>query len=186
MRVAMASVLVSLFLFGCGKEEPASTSAADPAPAASANEASAGTTPSGAAPMSAAGASQGDAGTSRNGTANPVADPSGATPPLSSSQSSPRLSPAPGTSDSAATPQNGAENGAKNGAKNGAAPATPARKAATPKAGSADYTIRRGDTLAAIAKKHGLEAKDLARWNGIDDPRRLRIGQKIRLSAPGG
>lgn len=182
MRVAMASVLVSLFLFGCGKEEPASTSAADPAPAASANEAPAGTTPSGAAPMSAAGASQGDAGTSRNGTANPVADPSGATPPLSSSQSSPRLSPAPGTSDSAATPQNGA----KNGAKNDAAPATPARKAATPKAGSADYTIRRGDTLAAIAKKHGLEAKDLARWNGIDDPRRLRIGQKIRLSAPGG
>lgn len=178
MRVAMASVLVSLFLFGCGKEEPASTSAADPAPAASANEAPAGTTPSGAAPMSAAGASQGDASTSRNGTANPVADPSGATPPLSSSQSSPRLSPAPGTSDSAATPQNGAQNGA--------APATPARKAATPKAGSADYTIRRGDTLAAIAKKHGLEATDLARWNGIDDPRRLRIGQKIRLSAPGG
>jgi LysM repeat protein len=38
----------------------------------------------------------------------------------------------------------------------------------------------------AIAKAHGVDAKDLAKWNGIDDPRRLQIGQKIRLSPPGG
>ena len=136
--------------------------------------------PTAADAASAAGASRSDAGASQNATANPAvgnADPAGATPPLSSSQSSPRLSPAPAASDSAA--------GSQNGAKNGAAQATRMRKAATPKAGSGDYTIQRGDTLAAIAKKHNVDAKDLARWNGIDDPRRLRIGQKIRLSAPG-
>jgi N-acetylmuramoyl-L-alanine amidase len=38
----------------------------------------------------------------------------------------------------------------------------------------------------AIAKAHGVDAKDLAKWNDIDDPRRLQIGQKIRLSPPGG
>ncbi|MCO5101462.1 MAG: LysM peptidoglycan-binding domain-containing protein [Burkholderiaceae bacterium] len=56
----------------------------------------------------------------------------------------------------------------------------------TSSAAGESYTIERGDTLAAIAKAHGLDAKDLATWNRIDDPRRLQIGQKIRLSAPGG
>jgi LysM repeat protein len=39
-----------------------------------------------------------------------------------------------------------------------------------------------GDTLYGIAKKHGVKPKDLARWNGIKDPRRLRVGQKLKLA----
>jgi LysM repeat protein len=50
---------------------------------------------------------------------------------------------------------------------------------------ASSYTIVKGDTLASIARTHKLSARDLAKWNGIDNPRRLRIGQKIRLDAPG-
>jgi N-acetylmuramoyl-L-alanine amidase len=44
--------------------------------------------------------------------------------------------------------------------------------------------VAKGDTLSAIAKAHGVSATDLARWNDISDPRRLRIGQELRLTAP--
>jgi len=46
------------------------------------------------------------------------------------------------------------------------------------------YTVVKGDTLYDIAQKHGLDYRDLARWNDIKNPRRIRIGQKLRLTAP--
>lgn len=45
------------------------------------------------------------------------------------------------------------------------------------------YTVRAGDTLAAIAADLGLEVAALAALNGIDDPRRLRPGMRLRLAA---
>ncbi|HXV81732.1 MAG TPA: LysM domain-containing protein [Candidatus Binatia bacterium] len=48
-----------------------------------------------------------------------------------------------------------------------------------------EYIVAKGDTLYSIAKKHGLDYRDLAKWNKIKDPRRLRIGQELRLTAPG-
>ncbi|MCD6679689.1 MAG: LysM peptidoglycan-binding domain-containing protein [Burkholderiaceae bacterium] len=176
MRVVMASVLVPLFLFGCGKDEP-KTSAAD-APPAAASDASAGATASSAVPASSAAPA--------NAAADPVvpraedavsAAASTGGEPLSSSRSSPRLSSTSPAPASDAMPQTG-------GTK--AASAQPGARSRDSAPSKAQYTIRRGDTLASIAKKHGLDAKDLARWNGIDDPRRLQIGQKIRLSAPAG
>lgn len=48
------------------------------------------------------------------------------------------------------------------------------------------YTVQRGDTLYSIALTHNLDVRDLARWNGIDDASRLRVGQVLRVSpAPG-
>lgn len=47
------------------------------------------------------------------------------------------------------------------------------------------YTVVQGDTLYEIARKKNLNYRELAEWNGIKDPRRLRVGQKIRLTAPG-
>ena len=44
-----------------------------------------------------------------------------------------------------------------------------------------------GETLMSIAKAElGATARwhDLAQWNGIDDPARLKIGSKLRLSPP--
>lgn len=49
---------------------------------------------------------------------------------------------------------------------------------------NATHTVVRGDTLSAIAKARGVSAADLASWNNIKDPRRLRVGQELRLTAP--
>ena len=43
------------------------------------------------------------------------------------------------------------------------------------------YTVARGDTLSAIASRNGTTWKELARLNGLQDPNRLRIGQRIAL-----
>jgi len=50
--------------------------------------------------------------------------------------------------------------------------------------GSPVYYVKGGDTLYSIAMANNLDWRTLARWNGISDPRTLRIGQKLRLSAP--
>ena len=42
----------------------------------------------------------------------------------------------------------------------------------------------RGDTLYAIAFKHGLDYRDLGAWNGIAAPYRILVGQDLRLNAP--
>lgn len=49
------------------------------------------------------------------------------------------------------------------------------------------YTVRAGDTLYSISFRHGLDWRDVARWNGIEPPRYLiRPGQQIRLWPPPG
>jgi lipoprotein NlpD len=46
------------------------------------------------------------------------------------------------------------------------------------------YVVRKGDTLYKIAWQHGLDQRDLARWNGIRDPDVIDVGQRLRLYAP--
>ncbi|MHB1230927.1 MAG: hypothetical protein B7Z82_06835 [Halothiobacillus sp. 20-54-6] len=46
--------------------------------------------------------------------------------------------------------------------------------------------VRAGDTLYSIAVAHDLDWRNLARWNGISDPRTLRAGQRLRLTPPVG
>ena len=41
-----------------------------------------------------------------------------------------------------------------------------------------------GATLYGIAASRNITAADLASWNDISDPRRLRIGQELRLTTP--
>ncbi len=48
------------------------------------------------------------------------------------------------------------------------------------------YTVRRGDTLSSIAVRHGVSSRALAAANGIDDPRALPVGRKLRIPGPGG
>lgn len=51
------------------------------------------------------------------------------------------------------------------------------------------YTVKKGDTLHSIALDHGVDYRDLAVWNGIDNPNRIRLGQQLRVSpaaAPAG
>jgi lipoprotein NlpD len=45
----------------------------------------------------------------------------------------------------------------------------------------ATYTVKRGDTLYSIAWRHGLEYRDLARWNGIGRDYVIHPGQTLKL-----
>jgi lipoprotein NlpD len=53
-----------------------------------------------------------------------------------------------------------------------------------PKSG-ATYVVRSGDTLYSIASRHGLDYREVARWNGIGRDYRIYPGQVLRLG-PGG
>lgn len=46
------------------------------------------------------------------------------------------------------------------------------------------YTVKKGDTLYSIALEHGLDYRELAALNNIENPSRIRIGQQLRLSPP--
>src|SRR4029079_1681679 len=66
------------------------------------------------------------------------------------------------------------------------APATPQTPvAAEPEIRAPTYTVKRGDTLYQIALDHGLDYKDLAAWNNLQDPNKILIGQVLRVAAPG-
>jgi LysM repeat protein len=45
------------------------------------------------------------------------------------------------------------------------------------------YVVRRGDSLAQIAQRHGMTMGDVMRLNGINDPGSIRVGQRLRMSA---
>ncbi|MEP6943795.1 MAG: peptidoglycan DD-metalloendopeptidase family protein [Betaproteobacteria bacterium] len=47
------------------------------------------------------------------------------------------------------------------------------------------YTVKRGDTLAQIALDNGLDYRELATWNGLDNPNVIRVGQVLVMAAPG-
>jgi lipoprotein NlpD len=46
------------------------------------------------------------------------------------------------------------------------------------------YTVKKGDTLYLIALDHGLDYKELAAWNNLDNPNVIYIGQQLRMRAP--
>ena len=48
-----------------------------------------------------------------------------------------------------------------------------------------EYLVVRGDTLYGIAFRHGVDFRDLARWNGIASPYTIYPGQRLRLSGDG-
>jgi lipoprotein NlpD len=47
------------------------------------------------------------------------------------------------------------------------------------------YTVKPGDTLIRIGLDNGLNWRDLARWNNIDNPNVIEVGQVLRVIAPG-
>lgn len=47
---------------------------------------------------------------------------------------------------------------------------------------SGSHTVVAGDTLSTIAKKYGLRLDDLVKWNAIENPDKIVVGQKLELS----
>lgn len=56
---------------------------------------------------------------------------------------------------------------------------SPAPQPARP--ASRDYTVRSGDSLWSIARKHKVKLNDLMKWNGLDRNSVLRPGQSLKI-----
>jgi len=72
------------------------------------------------------------------------------------------------------------------------APASaPAAEAAKPLPGAENsgkpgyYTVKPGDTLIRIGLDNGQNWKDLVKWNNLDNPNVIEVGQVIRVVPPG-
>lgn len=48
------------------------------------------------------------------------------------------------------------------------------------------YTVRAGDTVYSIAWRHGLDYRELARWNQLPSDYRIYPGQRLTLKPPAG
>jgi LysM repeat protein len=58
-------------------------------------------------------------------------------------------------------------------------------EAKTTAVASASYTIQKGDTPYAIAKKRGIKVAELLNYNGIKDPSALKPGQTLKIPNKG-
>ena len=47
------------------------------------------------------------------------------------------------------------------------------------------YTVKPRDTLIGIGLETGQSHKDIARWNNLDNPNKIEIGQVLRVAPPG-
>ena len=61
---------------------------------------------------------------------------------------------------------------------------TPPPPAAKASANERVHVVRAGETLYKIAWQHGVDQRDLVRWNGLRDPDVIRVGQRLRLTPP--
>lgn len=46
------------------------------------------------------------------------------------------------------------------------------------------YSVRPGDTLTKIALDHGQAWRDIAKWNGLDNPNVIEVDQVLRVTPP--
>ena len=64
---------------------------------------------------------------------------------------------------------------------------TPPPSVESPPDATADYHIvQAGENLSSIAKKYALDVEQLRQWNNLQPGKYLRVGQRLRLSPPGG
>lgn len=68
-------------------------------------------------------------------------------------------------------------------ARGAAAQPAPVAKeaAATPRTlAEGEYEVKKGDTLYSIALEYGVDYRELAQWNSLEDPSKIRVGQVLR------
>jgi lipoprotein NlpD len=61
------------------------------------------------------------------------------------------------------------------------APAERPAAAAAREAHDGMYVVQAGDTLYSVALAFGQDFRDIARWNALDDPAHLQVGQSLRV-----
>jgi lipoprotein NlpD len=47
------------------------------------------------------------------------------------------------------------------------------------------YTVQPGDTVRRIAAANNRDWRDIARWNNLDNPDKIEVGQVVRVAPPG-
>lgn len=47
------------------------------------------------------------------------------------------------------------------------------------------HVVQKGETLIAVALQYGLDYRELAAWNSIENVNVIRVGQELRVTAPG-
>ena len=58
----------------------------------------------------------------------------------------------------------------------------PVRRINQPQQTESSVTVRRGDSMSAIAQRHGVSLQDLIAANPqVRDPNQIRVGQELRL-----
>lgn len=60
----------------------------------------------------------------------------------------------------------------------------PAAESGKPEENPKLYTVQKGDTLISIALQHGLDYRELAAWNNLENINLIRVGQDLRIVAP--
>lgn len=76
--------------------------------------------------------------------------------------------------------------GASTGSKPVATPAPVKTSIAAPSVdASGTHTVKAGEYPATIARQYGMTASELLAINGITDPRKMQIGQKLKVSSTG-
>ncbi len=54
---------------------------------------------------------------------------------------------------------------------------------ATANSATRSYTVAKGDTPTSIAKKFGMNSDELMKLNKIDDPKKMKLGQTLKIPA---
>jgi LysM repeat protein len=77
--------------------------------------------------------------------------------------------------------------GGQSGSSAAPAPAasTSTYQSAAPSGSARTHTVRAGEYPATIARQYGMTTGELLALNGITDPRKLQVGQKLNVSASG-
>ena len=70
-----------------------------------------------------------------------------------------------------------------NGSQAAPAPQPSAPAAPAADAGGSDYTVKSGDTLSAIAARHGVRLSEVLGWNGLNMSSIIYPGQKVKIGA---
>lgn len=65
-----------------------------------------------------------------------------------------------------------------------ATPAPQAKKLAATSVATQTYVVQKGDTMYSIAFLHGVDYREVAELNNIDNPGAIQIGQQLRIPVP--
>ncbi len=104
---------------------------------------------------------------------------------LAACSSTPQRAPIEQRSTGAALPKTGAQAPTVQPAPTTAADAVKALPGAENAGKPGYYTVKPGDTLIRIGLDNGQNWRDLVKWNNLDKPNQIEVGQVLRVVPPG-